>query len=292
MSARQKIAAGVCALLLIGVGLWLNREALMLAYLGGKVDKRTLAEQQTLIEPYLHVFAPTSGSPPYPAIVQFHGCAGYRPDFMEMWAKVGVEQGYVVIAVDSSGPRGLDREASLAQVCTGKALIGQERAGDIAAALSLVAAREDVDPEKIVAAGWSHGAWSLMDYMALSAADKNPPSLTGNTRPVDPAGVILFYPYCGDGSWSHINRWKTAASIIAFVGGKDTIVDGALCRSQFQEMARDGTPVDLVYYPDADHIFDDVGLVGGEFEHFYDPETAADATDRYRIFLQIIKDHQ
>lgn len=292
MTVRRKIFACVAALLLIAVGLWFNREPLMLAYLAGKIEKRTLAEQQSLIAPYLHVFTPTSGSPPYPAIVQFHGCAGYRPDFMEMWAKIGVEQGFVVIAVDSGGPRGLDREASLAQVCTGKTLIGQERAGDIAAALMLAAERGDIDPKKIVAAGWSHGAWSLMDYMALSAAGKKPPSLKGAARPLDPAGVVLFYPYCGEGSWSRVNHWKTKATAIAFVAGKDTIVDGALCRKQIEKMARDGTPVDLVYYPDADHVFDDAGLLGGEFAHFYDPAAAADAITRYRAFLQLIKDRQ
>lgn len=295
MTARRKLLAGLGALLLAGAGLWLNREPLMLTYLGGKIEKRTLADQQALIEPFIHVFTPTSGAPPFPAIVQFHGCAGYRADYMEMWAKVGVEAGFVVVAVDSASPRGLDRDASNAKVCTGKALIGQERAGDIAAALSIVAARSDVDPARIVATGWSHGAWSLMDYLALTGAGKTPPSLTdaaGAASAIDPAGVILFYPYCGEGSWSRVKNWKTAASVMAFVGGKDTIVDSAVCRSLFEKMARDGTPVDLVYYPNADHVFDDATLVGGEHAHFYDPEAAADATAHYRAFLQTIKDRQ
>lgn len=284
-----RILAGLGALLLFVSGAWFNREGLMLGYLGARTERRTLAEQEALIAPFTHVFTPAAGEPPYPAVVQFHGCAGYRPDFMEQWAKVANDAGYLVIAVDSNGARGLDRETALSSVCEGKILIGQERAGDIAAALSLAAARSDVDPERIIAAGWSHGAWSLMDYLALAAAGKRPPSLTETPAAVDPAGVVLFYPYCGEGAWSRLHRWATRASILAFVAGKDTIVDGAICKAQFEKMTREGTPVDLVYYENADHVFDDAGLVGGEFAHYYSPADAADAAARYATFLDAVK---
>ncbi len=291
MRRRGGIIALAAAIAAIAAGCFANREYLMLSYLGAKIAKRTLAEQQAFIEPFLHVFTPETGTPPYPAIVQFHGCAGYRPDFMEMWAKVATDAGFLAIAVDSSGPRGLDREKSLAEVCTGKTLIGQERAADVAAALALVAERPDVDPNRIIAAGWSHGAWSLMDYLAFAGEGESPPAISDGLRVVDPAGIILFYPYCGEGTWSRLKRWKTGADIIAFVAGKDTIVDGGECKARLEQISRADAPVDIVYYANADHVFDDAGLLGGEFAHYYSAADAADATARYAEFISSFKNH-
>ncbi|NWG92249.1 MAG: dienelactone hydrolase family protein [Parvularculaceae bacterium] len=290
MKRRAILAGAVLALVAsLAGGAWANRERLMLAFLGAKTEKRTLAEQEALILPHIRVFQPTAGSPPFPAIVQFHGCAGYRPDFMAQWAKVGTEAGFLVIAVDSMSPRGIDREEALSSVCAGKRLIGQERAGDVAAALAAVAARKDVDPARIVAAGWSHGAWSLMDYLALSAASQTPPSLKGEAPAIDPAGVIAFYPYCGEGTWSRLLNWNTKAKVLALIAGADTIVDGAECRARFEAIRQAGTPVDLVWYENADHVFDDAGLVGGEFAHYYGAAAAEDAARRYRSFLEAIR---
>jgi dienelactone hydrolase len=208
---------------------------------------------------------------------------------MEMWAKVGTDAGFIVLAVDSGGPRALDREQSLDEVCTGEKLIGQERAGDIAAAFTFAAARPDIDPDRIIAAGWSHGAWTLMDYLALAARGANPPSIIGDVAAMDPAGVILFYPYCGEGAWSRLAPWKTNASVIAFIAGSDTMVDGRQCLMQLQRLSKQGTNIELIDYPDADHVFDDAGLEGGEFARYYSPADAADAAMRYRSFINAIR---
>ncbi len=282
---RSPIIAGLAALLFAGAGAWIGRESLMLSYLGAKTIKRDLAEQQAFLAPYIHVYAPASGAPPFPTLVQFHGCAGYREGFMAQWARVANEAGWLVVGVDSNGARGLDREQSLSSVCAGKTLLGQERAGDIAATLAMVAAREDVDPAKIVAAGWSHGAWSLMDYVALSSSGRSPPSLKSAPPAVDLAGIILFYPYCGVGAWSRLLRWEFDAPALAFVAGKDTIVDGAECKVRLEKIARAGAGVDLVWYKDADHVFDDKGLLGGEHAHYYSAGEAEDSARRYSAFL-------
>lgn len=287
---QPRILAVVALIAALVAGAAANREYLTLTYLGLKVEKRTIAEQRKLIEPFIHEFKPANGQPPFPAIIQFHGCAGYRPDFMEMWAKVATDRGFIVLAIDSAGPRGFDREISLDEVCAGKKLIGQERAGDIAAAFAYAAARPEIDPNRIIAAGWSHGAWSLMDYLALAARGANPPSIIDDVAAIDPAGVILFYPYCGEGAWSRLAPWKTKAPVIAFIAGSDSIVDGGQCRTQLQRLSKEGTNVELIDYPEADHVFDDAGLAGGEFAHYYSPADAADAAMRYARFINAIRD--
>lgn len=287
---RAAILGGLGALIVFAAGLALNRERLYLSWLGAKLEKRSIAEQQTLLEPFLHVFTPEGVAAPYPVVIQFHGCAGYRNDFMAQWAKVANDAGFLVVAVDSAGPRGIDPETALSSVCTGKMLVGQERAGDVAAAIALVAGRADVDPSRIVVAGWSHGAWSVMDEIALASAGHAPPSIDGAAAPVDLAGVALFYPYCGEGAWSRLKRWRTSAQTIAFVAGEDTIVDGPQCKTLFERIAAEGSLIDVVYYDKADHVFDDATLIGGDYEYFYDAAAHKDAAARYGAFLRSLRD--
>lgn len=289
MSLGRRIALAALALGVLTGGAFLNRETLMLSALGARAQKRTLDEHAAMIAPFIHVFTPATGAPPFPAVVQFHGCAGYRPDFMEMWAREGTREGFIVLAVDSGAPRGIDRERSFKTVCAGKELIGQERAGDVAAALEIARARPDVDPDRIILAGWSHGGWTVMDYLALTANGRRPAGLKGALEPFDPAGVILFYPYCGEGNWSRLLSWKTRAGVLALIAGADSYVDGPQCRAMLERFAAKGADIDIAYYPDADHVFDDAGLVGGENEQYYSPMDAADARRRYAGFLAAIR---
>jgi len=286
---RARIAIALAAIAIAFGALWVFRETLVLFYFGAKLEKRTLEEQVALIKPSVHVFAPIGGAGPYPTVIMFHGCAGYKPQFIEAWAKIANDAGFLAIAVDSGEPRGLDREAMLATVCTGKKLIGQERAADVAAAYAIALARDDVDPGRIALAGWSHGAWTLMDYLSFAGARRAPPSIRGSVSLEDPAGVILFYPYCGEGSWSRLLRWRTKAKILALVAGGDTIVDGLECKLRIEKIERQGTPIDLEYYPEADHAFDDITLIGGEYEYFYSHDATENARERVATFLNSIK---
>lgn len=287
---KRGLVAGLIVLVVALGAAVVERERLVLGWVGAKTERRSFAEQQALIEPFMQVYMPETGAPPFPTVVQFHGCAGYRDDFMAQWADVANKAGFLVIGVDSMGARGIDRETALSSICAGKTLIGQERAGDVAAALSLVAARRDVDLSKIVAVGWSHGAWSLMDYLALAGARRTPPSLKSAPERVALAAAVLFYPYCGSGTWSRIERWRGTPRTLAFIAGADTIVDGPECRDRMRRIASTGSDVELVYYEGADHVFDDATLVGGEFAAYYDAADHADAAERYRTFLNAVKD--
>ncbi len=265
---------------------WANRERIVLAARGAEVEQRSLDEQKSLIEPYLRFYRPENTTDRLPAVIQFHGCAGYRDDFMAQWAKVGTDNGYIVVGVDSHTPRGIDRDRALSSVCQGKELIGQERAGDIEAAIRLVAERRDVDPSRIIVAGWSHGAWSLMDFFTLTARGMTPPSLAAPDKTVAPvAGAIFFYPYCGPGSWARIGPWPDEMPVLAFVAGADSIVDSAQCIDLFKKLNKNGAELDVVYYPDADHVFDDRGLEI-EYRHMYNEKAASDAAARYGAFLR------
>jgi dienelactone hydrolase len=276
------------ALAAVAIGLaagWVNRERVALDLLAARVGKTTLAAREALLAPAIEYLPPEGVAPPYPTVIQFHGCGGMRPAFMRQWADVANAAGFMAVIVDSYAPRGIARERALETVCKGKELIGQERAGDVLAAYDIVRQRSDVDAGRIVLAGWSHGAWSVMDLLALGGAA--PAGLAGGGPEPAPAGVIAVYPYCGVGARSRISPWRARPATLAFIAGADTVVDPKECTALFEKMNKAGLEAQVVVYPDADHVFDDRHLPD-EFKHFFNGEALADAERRYAEFLSQI----
>ena len=274
------------ALLLIAIGAgYLKREPLALAYLASKQKPVPLAEHQTFLRPFVEFrFPENAGEGPLPATLLFHGCAGYRPAFMDHWSKIVNDAGHVAVRVDSLAPRGIDRETALQTVCEGQTLIGQERAADVLAAVAIALDHPRIDRERIVFAGWSHGAWSVMDYMTMSTA--RPPVLIADADELPkPDGLILFYPYCGLGAHSRFAPWTQTPDAVAFIAGKDTIVNAEECTALVDKLNRAGGRITTHFYPDADHVFDDPSL-SPEHQHYYDADAAKDSADKVAEFLQ------
>lgn len=266
----------------------LRNDALLLDALAARRPDTTLAAHREIIAPHLKLEASPEGvapDAPAPVVVMFHGCSGYRPDFMHQWAEDIAAAGWRAISVDSHTPRGIDRETARARVCTGKQLLGQERAGDVLAALALVAARPDVDPTRMVVAGWSHGGWTVMDVFAMDLSARSPATISDHELSLPPlAGAILVYPYCGRGSWSSFHDWTIAPPALALIAGSDTVVNGPECQRTFETLRERGHDITLVTYPDADHVFDDPSL-----PDYFNAEANADARQRVRAFLSALR---
>jgi len=208
-----------------------------------------------------------------------------RREFHDLWAAVGNAAGYAVMLVDSTGPRGITRDQAFETVCPGKALLGQERAGDVLAAIKLAEADTRLDADHLIVAGWSHGAWTLMDYFTMDMDARRPAGLVREEAAApEIEGAILFYPHCGLGALSRLRDWRQTPPVLALIAGSDTIVDGDQCIDYFETQKNAGYPVDLVVYEDADHIFDDP-TVRETYPQFYNEDAAKDAAARYREFL-------
>jgi dienelactone hydrolase len=289
---RGFIIAAAFALLL-GALLYAKHEAIILDFMAARLPKTTLAERESLIRPSMQFLPPAGVAPPYPVVMQFHGCSGMRQNFMDQWAKVATGAGYMAVIVDSNGPRGIDRERGLSSVCEGKELIGQERAGDVLAAYEIVRQRTDVDASKIVLAGWSHGGWTIMDYLAMNPPRKFP----GGVRRAaieEPriAGAILIYPYCGRGAWSRAaGNWPRPLPALALIAGDDHEVDPRECPKVIKTLNARGAKIDLHVFEGADHVFDDAFLAPRD-QHLYNAEAHAEATALYREFLDKIAARQ
>ena len=282
---RILLIAFALVLVLLGFG-YLKREPLLLGYFASKTPTVTLTDHEAFLAPHIQYRPPATGAAPYPAVALFHGCVGVRQAFMDQWADAVNEAGYMAVIVDSLTPRGVGFEEAWNTVCQGQRLIGQERAGDVQAALNVIKARPEIDGDNLVLAGWSHGAWTLMDYLTMDMKNMRPAQLRREplTRH-EPNGVILFYPYCGEGARSRFAKWTGDAPAITFIAGKDRIVNADECLAVFKALEKRGETIDLHYYPDADHVFDNSTLEG-EDEQYYRQEDAEDATAKVKDFLR------
>lgn len=276
------IAAAAVGLAALGA---FAAEPLILAWLAARAPKESVAQRVDLLNDAWEIRLPEDGAPPYATVLQFHGCAGPRPELQRQYADFFNELGYAAIVVDSTGPRGFDRERALEEVCAGKTLLGQERAGDVLAALDFARRDPRFDPNRLVVAGWSHGAWTAMDYLTMDLEDRRPAGLS-DERLSAPSieRMILFYPHCGRGALSRSRDWVQTPPTLAFIAGADTIVDADACRALLERRAMAGAPVDIIVYPDAEHAFDDAFLEP-EWAHWRDPKAAEDARRKIRAFL-------
>ena len=282
---RRTILAAILIAVAIGGAIALRIEPLYLEWLAGNTDKTSLEARRELIAEGVEVHVPDTDEEDYPTVLMFHGCAGPRMAFMRQWAEVFADTGYAAVIVDSTGPRGYNRQQALDIVCAGKALIGQERAGDVFAAIDIARADPRLDTDRLILAGWSHGAWTVMDFLTMDSRKRRPAGISGDLpAPPNLAGAIFFYPHCGAGALSKFRSWPETPPAVAFVAGEDQIVEPDKCISLFQKKIKGGAAIDMTIYPDAQHVFDDPFLEP-DWIHWYSEEDHRDAVRRIRTFL-------
>lgn len=239
------------------------------------VEARSPATLDAVLSPYDEVFRP-DGPGPFPTAILFHGCGGLR-DSVREWARELRDAGLLVVATNSLAGRKLRWK----DVCRGHKLLGAERAGDVWVSLARVRARSDVDPERILLIGWSHGAWALMELFALEPGEL-PPNL--DAAPAadyrDVAGVVLFYPYCGLAARAR-RSWPGAPPTLMLLAGQDTVVSSEACRAWAE-----GRPgIETHVYPEVDHGFDQ-RIVEPEWPSTYQERAALDARRRVLAFAR------
>lgn len=114
-----------------------------------------------------------AGSGPFPTVVLLHTCGGLTQHMTDDWPQFLIGLGYVTLAVDTLGPRGHH---------TGCGPMGNDRheiqARDAYGALDYLAAQAFVDTSRIVAMGYSMGAFTINNVILL--------------RPARPAGKLEF----------------------------------------------------------------------------------------------------
>ncbi|MEO9969090.1 MAG: dienelactone hydrolase family protein [Hyphomonadaceae bacterium] len=281
----------VIVVVLLATFIWFSLDRLALAYGASQTETRTQAELEDLLLPEMVWRLPdadVAGAGPYPLFVQMHGCGGLSMDQHGSYADIANAAGYAALIVSSNAPRGYDQQASLEQICQGKALLGQERAGDVFVALKHALQRDDIDPARIVLGGWSHGAWTVMDYLSIDGADGLPVGLDAFDGPrPEIKGAVLFYPYCGIGSRARVHGWGDQnPDVLVLMGTADTVVDHVACQVVLANLELDaGKGFEWHVYEGAEHAFDN-SFLSERIAHWYHEEYSQDARAKVAGFLQ------
>jgi len=212
-------------------------------------------EHLARLEPHFTVHRP-KGPGPHPVIIQLHGCGGRQP-LHDVYAEIAKDKGFATLIIDSFAPRRIPRHIAQITVCTGLALRGAERSADLFAALHWLERQDWVDRRRIAAAGWSHGAWTIMDalagaYPACGLVDGRPERLHWIRA------ALLVYPYAGPPSLTARRGWGDhRPQVAAVLGTRDAVAGQALPRRALERLARDGLKVEILTLEGATHAFDD-----------------------------------
>jgi dienelactone hydrolase len=196
---------------------------------------RSFGSHATYLEAEL--FKP-QGKGPFPAVVLMHGCGGWQPaalGALHDHAWYFLDRGYVVLNLDSFGPRG----NSGGTVCESNAQLVNAldyRTNDAFDALHYLQTLQFVDPKSTFLMGQSNGG-----SVAINAA-----KMAG---PHGFRAVAAYYPWCGSLGASNV---KLTSPLIIFSGSRDDWVPARECRNRMST----GERLKVVEYPNAPHSFD------------------------------------
>jgi dienelactone hydrolase len=206
-------------------------------------------ETRDLTSPRMALLKP-SGEGPFPAIVMVHQCSGLNQAVAARAFKA-VSMSYVVLLVDSLGPRGATT------VCYGPtAGVNLFRgARDALQAAEHLRHQPYVDKERIALVGFSWGA--MVGLLASSQhyveALKAGPGFRA---------VASFYPGCfrisppnGRPPYEIVNA-DIALPLLVLMGEADTETPAAECVDRLEAIKKAGAPIEWHVYPETTHCWD------------------------------------
>jgi dienelactone hydrolase len=176
--------------------------------------------------------------------------------------------GYVTLAVDSLGPRGM----GIANRC-GRGL--PDQAFDAYAALRYLSQLDFVDPMRAAVLGQSMGGDTALHVVDRDLAAQ---FFAGRFRV-----AIAYYPECD------LPATTMMAPTLILIGEADETNPVERCREMVAHVRPDGAPIALTVYPGVHHNFDVAQLTPGvRYRGFwleYNAPTAKDAEEKTRAFL-------
>ena len=203
------------------------------------------------LTPITEVMRP-DGAGPFPTAILLHGCGGLQP-LQRRYAEAIRGAGAAAVLIDSFEHRGISRMHAHLTVCTGLRLRGDARAQDLFDVIDWLGGQAWSDPARLCAIGWSHGAWTIMDALAIAGRNHARRPLASRLR-----SVGLIYPYCGVAALTTGRGWGgLAPDVTAIIAGRDQVVGSRAPLRALTRLKADCVPVDLHLFEDATHAFED-----------------------------------
>ncbi len=211
-----------------------------------------------------------AGPGPFPAVVLMHTCGGVRDAHIKQHAQELLEAGFVVLVVDSFGPRGM-------QNCQGRVLSGSAGIVDAYAALAHLSARPFVDAARVYQVGYSWGAF-VSNWLA------SPQSATYAGSTARFAASVSNYGACRYKDRYQFVLDDSDRPLLMLMGGKDEELPAAPCFPLLEQLKARGAPLQWHLYPDATHAWDKAGQQNRGY--VYNSAVMQDATARMLAFLR------
>jgi dienelactone hydrolase len=268
----SRCLAGIGALLGIA---WIAAHAHLAGWGVEATRPEALAQK---LSPGFEFIAP-EGDGPFPTALLFHGCGGLS-DGPRNWARQLRSAGWAALILDSLGPRDITGK----QVCGGRQLLGRERAGDVLIAIAEARSRKEVDANRLVLVGWSHGGWALIETLAMDPPSELPPNLSSAPdRPLEGVrAVVLFYPYCGIAARTGV--WEPEIPALLLLGREDQTALPGPCIAMAEGLRDSGRVAETHVYEGAVHGFDHAGRPGHPNPRYH-PQAARQARSALLDFL-------
>ena len=195
---------------------------------------------------------PAKGNQPAPVVIGLHGCGGAlteKGSLSSKWKELAVwfnREGMHFLVPDSFTTRG---QKSICETPSNRRSIEEsDRREDVFAAIRWLAARPDVDASRIVVAGWSHGAQTV-----LKVLDRT--SEFVRAQPIQPRAAVAFYPGCGVATRGF--QYEISAPLLLMIGELDNWTPARYCTLLRDQLAsQKDIPLELIVYPESYHGFD------------------------------------
>jgi dienelactone hydrolase len=205
---------------------------------GGYTDVIPIPVDDPAIKNIAGAFFKPKGSGPFPGVVFMTGCGGLNSTEEIGMQKAVIDhllaKGVATLLVDPFTPRN-EAGGICANLNAQTFVQYATRSGnDVVAALKVLKAMPDIDPNRVFLQGYSWGAIS-----SLFAADPKTPSAHDSKI----SGVIAYYPYCYD-------NIEFSSPTVVLIGDKDDWTPAKLCQA-----VKEKPNLAIFVFPGATHAF-------------------------------------
>lgn len=199
-----------------------------------------------------YLFKP-SGDAPHPALVLLHGCGGLfqHGSFMSRdfaWAAQMTQQGYVILMVDSFGPR---QQGNTCSPQTFNEAVVLSRPKDAYGALAYLQAQPFVRADRVGLMGWSQGGSTVLRSIGVPSLGRPASLPRGDFR-----AAVAFYPGCQSLGKLAQAGWTSRIPLMVLMGGADVWDPPQQCQGFLNPAMSRGAPIDIHVYPGAYHDWD------------------------------------